>query len=310
MSFPGDRALRVFLISSNLYSQFPAVFPNALGSLSAYLKARGYRVESFHMEQARDLRRRLQRRLRAFQPDVVGISVVTCEVPIVEPAVKVAREVVPDARVLLGGIHCIVDPESMIGVPGVDGVCCGEGEIAFAEYLERLQRGDDVESTENFAFLRGGELIRNPARQFVEDLDELPAMDRTVTDLQRVIDANNSVLNVIFSRGCPWSCRFCCNEDIRRAGTGRYSRLLSVDRVIEELERLSRTYRFSHILFRDDTLTWDREWALDLLGRYMEKFDTPFDMFSRVDCLDREMLEALEAAGCRHIFMGIRDRLS
>ncbi len=297
--------MRVFLVSSNLYSQFPAVFPNALGSLAAWLKQRGHQVDTLHMEHRRQLRRELPRRLEAFAPDVVGVSLMTCETPILEPVVVVARRITPRAQVLVGGIHCIVDPDSVARTPGVDAVCCGEGEVAFAEYLDRLERGDDVTTTGNFAFLRDGEVVRNPPQGFVEDLDTLPPMDRSVADLQYAIDANNFVLNLIFSRGCPWSCRFCCNEDIRQAGTGKYSRLLSVDRAMEEIQRLSDRYRFRYILFRDDTFTWDRDWALAFLEAYRERFTTPFDVFSRVDCLDEEIMDALAAAGCGYVFLGL-----
>ncbi len=297
--------MRVFLISSNLYSQFPAVFPNALGSLSAYLGAHGHQVGTLHMEHRRELRRRLANRIRKFAPDVIGISVMTCETPIIEPVIEIARRSAPGAPILVGGIHAIVDPESVLRAPGVDGVCCGEGEHAFVEYLDKLERGQDVTTTANFAFLRDGEVVRPPPREFIEDLDDLPPMDRDVADLQRVIDANNHVLNLIFSRGCPWRCRFCCNEDIRSAGTGTYARAMSVERSMDEIARLSRAYRFRYILFRDDTFTWNREWALSFLEAYRTRFTTPFDVFSRVDCLDEELLQALKDAGCGHVFLGL-----
>ena len=297
--------MRIVLISSNLHSQFPAVFPNALGSLAPFLRSRGHQVTTLHAERPRDLRRPLRRLLTTFRPDVVGISVLSCEVPVIDPVVQTARELAPRAVILAGGIHCIVAPDQVLREHDVDGVCCGEGELAFTEYLDRLESGRDVTRTRNFAFLRDGEVVRNPPMPFIEDLNSLPPMDRTVADLQRVIDANNYVINLIFSRGCPWSCRFCCNDDIRNAGEGKYARALSVDRAMAEIAELSRSYRFRYILFRDDTFTWDREWSLAFLEAYRRRFDTPFDVFSRVDCLDEELMDALKAAGCGYVFLGL-----
>jgi len=297
--------VRVVLVSSNLYSQFPAVFPNALGSLAPYLRARGHQVATLHAEHERELGDPLDRLLVAFDPQVVGVSVMTCEVPVIDAVARAARAHAPRARILAGGIHCIVDPEGVLRGHDVDGVCCGEGEIAFSQYLDRLEADRDVTSTPNFAFLRDGEVVRNPSLPFIEDLDSLPPMDRSVADLQQAIDANNFVLNLIFSRGCPWSCRFCCNEDIRNAGTGKYARAFSVDRAMDEIGRLSRAYRFRYILFRDDTFTWDREWSLAFLEAYGNRFDIPFDVFSRVDCLDEELMDALVTAGCGYVFLGL-----
>jgi anaerobic magnesium-protoporphyrin IX monomethyl ester cyclase len=296
--------IKLLLISSNLYSQFPAAFPNGTGALSAYLKPHGYDVRSLHLARHADMDR-LPAILDDFSPDVVGISTVTCETPIIQTVAEMVKLWNPTVQVLAGGIHAIVAPESVLEVPQVDAVCCGEGELALLEYLRRLECGDDVASTPNFMFRDNGTVRRNPPLEFIKDLDSLPPVDRSVADMQEVIDGNNGVLNVIFSRGCPWNCRFCCNMHIKKMGTGKYARLQGVERAMEELGRLERDYHFKHILFRDDTFTWDKEWATDFINAYMARFDHPFDLFSRVDCLDEEMMNLLARAGCKHIFLGL-----
>lgn len=296
--------MRVLLVSSNLYSQFPAVFPNALGSLSAYLQQCGHEVAALHMARKGD-RHRLPGLLQVFAPDIVGISVMTCETPIIGPVAREAKAWNPKVTVLVGGIHAIVSPESPFDVPEVDGVCAGEGELAFAEYLRLREAGQDGTTAPNFVFRKDGELQKNPSLPFIEDLNELPPMDRSVADLQEVIDGNNGVLNVIFSRGCPWNCSFCSNRHIRAAGSGKYARVMGVDESMAELQRLADNYRFTHVLFRDDTFTWNRDWAIEFVREYARRFDTPFDIFARVDCLDEELMDELAAAGCGHIFLGL-----
>jgi anaerobic magnesium-protoporphyrin IX monomethyl ester cyclase len=296
--------MKLFLVSSNLYSQFPAAFPNGVGALSAFLKREGHEVHALHLARKRDLLR-IPALLREFQPDIVGISVVTCETPIVQPVARMAREWNPSVPVLAGGIHAIVAPESMLEVEEIDAVCCGEGEHAVLEYLERFEKGEDVTQTPNFLFRTPDGLRRTERLEFIPDLDTLPPLDRSVADMQEVIDGNNGVLNVIFSRGCPWNCRFCSNIHIKRAGTGRYARTHSVERAMAELRDLRSRYRFKHILFRDDTFTWDRDWALAFVEAYKRNFDHPFDIFSRVDCLDEELMDRFAEAGCKHIFLGL-----
>lgn len=296
--------MKVFLISSNLYSQFPAVYPNAVGALTSYLRREGHTVANLHMARRRDMKR-LAGLLRDFQPDVVGVSVYTCETPILDPVVRIVRAYSPTVPLLAGGIHAVVDPESVLDLPGIDAVCTGEGEESFAEYLRRLEKGEDVTGTPTFLFRKDGALVRNPPTAFLQDLDALPLMDRTVADLQEVIDANNGTINLIFSRGCPWNCMFCSNRILKKGNTGNYARLRGVPSIMTELEALHAKYRFRHITFRDDTFTWNREWALELVREYRKRFKTPFDIFSRVDTLDPEMMDELKASGCQHIFLGL-----
>jgi len=298
--------MKVLFISSNLYSQFPACFPNGVGALSAYLKREGHQVEALHLGRKRD-EARLPGLLRGLEPDLVGISTVTCETPIIRRVARAAKAWRPRVPVLVGGIHAIVSPESVLEVQQVDAVCCGEGELALAEYLRRMEAGEDLAGVGNFITRAdGGGTVRGESMAFIQELDDLPLMDRGVTDMQQVIDANNGVLNVIFSRGCPWTCKFCCNRDIKEAGTGTYARVNSVPRAIAELETLADKYSFRHVLFRDDTFTWNREWSLEFVAAYRESSLTaPFDIFSRVDCLDDELLQALASGGCHHIFIGL-----
>jgi len=296
--------MRILLISSNCYSQFPGVFPNGVGALSAFLKENGHDVHSEHYYKKSDIRR-IGPRLRELQPDVVGISIVTCEMPIVEPTAEAVKKWNSEVPVIVGGIQAIVDPENTVRLRNVDAICAGEGELAFQEYLEKYENGDDLTNTPNFVFLKDGEITLNNRLNFIEDLDSLPRIDRSVVDLQRIIDSNNGVINLIFGRGCPWRCKFCGNEYIRKRGKGKFSRLISVDAAMEELSLLSKEYKFEEICIRDDTFSWNREWALGFLDEYSKRFSYPFHVFSRVDTLDEELIERLAGAGCVNIFIGL-----
>jgi len=297
--------MRILFVSSNLYAQFPATFPNGVGALSAWLKQHGFEISTLHLFEQRDLRR-LRPLLEEVQPDVVAISVVTCEARIVGPVSKIAKQWNPQVTVLAGGIHFIIDPESALEIPEIDAVCYSEGETSVLEYLQRMQRGDDVTKTPGFAFRdQDGHAVKNQRIEFIRDLETLPTPDWEVADLQRVIDANNGVINLLLSRGCPWKCAFCGNEYIRRQGTGLYARILNVDRAIAMLEDLASRYRFREIVFRDDTFTWNKEWALDFLEKYRKRFTFPIHIFSRVDTLDDELVDALKRAGCTVVFLGL-----
>lgn len=296
---------KVLLISSNLFSQFPRIFPHAPAALNSFLKEKGYIVKQLHFESKRELER-LPKILKIFSPDIVGCSIMSsCEksvYPQITAAIKKWRVDVP---VICGGIHVIVDPLSVLNWPTVDAICYGEGELSFLEYLEKFKKGLDVTDTIGFWFKKNGKIIKNSSRPFVADLNNLPFFDYSQVDLQKVINANNGSLTVLLGRGCHWSCRFCCNEDIRCANTGTYVRNRSVKKVLEALQYLHRHYKFNWLNIRDDNFPWDKKWSLEFCKEYPKNFSTPFEVFARSDCLDEETMDALKAASCISIFIGL-----
>ena len=295
--------MKILLISSNLLSQFPRCFPNATACLSAFLKRENFDVKMVHLHSKWDMKK-LPKAITSYQPDIVGCSTMTCEAPLVFEITKMVKDW-KNVPVLCGGIHAVIDPESLINLPTVDAVCIGEGEMALLEYLQKYQEGKDVTDTPSFWFKRNGDIIKNPTRPFIKDLDSLPYPDRTQGDQQKVIQANNGTLNLLLGRGCNWTCRFCCNRDIAKANDGVYVRNRSVASAIGELKILAKKFTFDTITIRDDNFPWDKDWALEFCKEYPKHLDQQFEIFARVDCLDKEIIDALKAAGCYSIFIGL-----
>jgi hypothetical protein len=68
-----------------------------------------------------------------------------------------------------GGERCLRD-----GGEGIDAVVVGEGELAAAEIVDRLQAGDGLDGIPGVIFRNGAEIVCNPPRPLLEDLDRLP----------------------------------------------------------------------------------------------------------------------------------------
>lgn len=296
--------MKVLLISSNLSSQFPMIFPFATSSLSSFLKEKGYIIKQLHFERKRELKKLLGV-IKDFSPDVIGCSIYSCEIPIYPRLTSVIKKWKKNIPVICGGVHVTVDPLSILNWPTVDAICYGEGELSFLDYLEKLKSGLDVTDTAGFWFKKGGKIIKNPPRPFIENLDTLPFYDYSQINLQKVIDANNGCLLVLFGKGCNSSCRFCCNEDLSRANTGTYVRNRSVKRVTENLRYLHAHYKFNSVCIRDDNFPWNKNWVLEFCKEYPKNFSTPIEIYARVDYLDEEIMNALKVANCVSIFIGL-----
>lgn len=297
--------MKILLVSTNISSEFHSIFSNGAAALSAWFKQHGYNVKYVHLENRSDVRQ-YKEILKSFKPDVVGISINSTEQEHLGHLSKSVKNILPGAQVVVGGHFPSLDPEFCLAHDDVDAVCVGEGESAFLEYIRRLEKGGDIFTTPNFWFKQNGKIVGNSPCQFVENLDDLPYVDREDVDFQKVLDLNRGTLVLVIGRGfCPYNCSFCVNDVFRRRGKGRYVRTRSVENVLDEIEWLSKRYSFNNINFRDENIGANREWLLEFCESYSSRFNWSFDCFSRCDSLDREVMDALKKAGCRHIFIGL-----
>ncbi len=160
----------------------------------------------------------------------------------------------PHLTVILGGANCegAMGQVTLDRFPFVDAVCSGEGDRAFPEFVERLQRGDDPADVAGIATrpkagrelpMLGGAPSR-PA-EMVADLDRLPFPDFRdfFEQAARFSSTGTLPLRMVFetSRGCWWGqkhhCTFCGLNG--RTMAFRYK---SAPRAIAEIRHLVEAY--------------------------------------------------------------------
>jgi len=106
---------------------------------------------------------------------------------------------------------------------------------------------------------------------------------------------------MISSRGCPYRCTFCLWPDVLY---GHQFRARSPQNVVAEIEQAVRRFGHDEIYFDDDTFTIDRQRVLDICRLIRERgLEKEMEWIAqcRVDTVDREVLEAMKAAGCGYI---------
>ena len=88
-----------------------------------------------------DLKKEFLSKLNSFKPDVVGVSCLSVEWHLAQLMLGYTKQHDPSIFTIVGGRHCIADPEGTIAHPSVDAICVGEGELAFMRLLEALEIG-------------------------------------------------------------------------------------------------------------------------------------------------------------------------
>lgn len=245
----------------------------------------------------------LQARLAAWRPDVVGMTAMTMTLIDVLACAASVRAAAPAATVVLGGPHVHLYPEETIRLPEVDCLVLGEGEAAFAELVEALDRGRPLRTVPGLVWEEDGRVARSAERPPVADLDSLPFPARELTPYRRynsLLAAGETVTTLFTSRGCPFRCRFC-----DRPHLGKAFRARSPENVLAEIEAC-RELGIREFLLYDDTFTVDRDRARRICDLIVQRqLDIAFDIRARVDTVDEDLLARLKRAGCQGIHYGV-----
>ena len=249
--------------------------------------------------------KRLLRRAEAFQPDVLGLSIFTNTFPYAMKMASMIRAAFPGIKVVAGGPHPSIQPDSVLEYPVFDYVIRGEAEVPMVEFLDKLEAGSDVTDVPSLAYRNGnGEFVKNPMAPLVEDLDSLPFPDKEPFYRHGVF---RRVLDVIASRGCPYTCSYCINHTYQEMyrGKGVYARRRGVPNVIEELQMWRRTYKPKFVFFHDDLFTTSKKWLHEFAPAYRKEIGLPFYCLCHPQTVDRDVVRLLKEAGCAEMFLGL-----
>jgi radical SAM superfamily enzyme YgiQ (UPF0313 family) len=235
-------------------------------------------------------------RVRAFGPDLVGLTAFTNEI---KPAARVARMVkrhAPAIRTVIGGVHVSAIPrETLAEFPEFDFGVVKEGEPTLAELVATLGRGGDPAEVANVVHREGGEVRCAHERDGLVDVDAvpMPAWDLLPPSPRSLF---------MTQRGCPYRCNFCANPN------GRTVRARSIDNLIAELDYVHRACGARELYVCDEIFTVDRERTHRLLDAMIASGVARKLRWSaqvHVNTVDRDLFAKMKAAGCFICGLGI-----
>lgn len=247
-----------------------------------------------------------------FRPDFAGIYSTAF-------GWRKARETAKDIKALdrsiytcVGGPYPIAAQERCLEEGGghIDAVVTGEGERTVPEILERIGSGRNLQGVLGTVFRKGAEIVKNPPRPLIEDLDAIPFPARELLgDAARYLPPpatyrRKPVAVLITSRGCDKRCIFCFQIDRQRKSGARGVRFRSIDNVMKEIELCVRQ-GYKEIKFLDDTLAADYDRAMDLAREIKaRRLDITWFASACVSQVDGPLLRAFKEAGCWAILLG------
>jgi radical SAM superfamily enzyme YgiQ (UPF0313 family) len=170
-------------------------------------------------------------------------------------------------------------------------------------WLKAESRSAALERIRGLVWRDGDDIVVNPDRPFIRNLDDLPLPRHDLLPLEsyRAPLVRGPYAFVVTSRGCPAECRFC----IKHVSYGQSVRFRSPENILAELEQLvALGIRSVHMYA--DLFTVSREQVVGLCELLIEgDLQLRWTCNSRVDFVDPEMLALMNEAGCWMISWGI-----
>jgi radical SAM superfamily enzyme YgiQ (UPF0313 family) len=211
--------------------------------------------------------------------DVFCISSITVSANRAKLLAHEIKRIYPYSRVIVGGIHASLSPETFEDV--ADYIVYGEAETIIIDLIEgRISTG----------IVQG---------RPIADLDKLPLVNYALLKGYETME----IIPIMTSRGCPFNCNFCTVTRI----FGKKFRMQSPSRVMKEIQNAFQYFHTRTIFFYDDNFTANRGRIRQLCHKIINENSLDIIWYAQVRsdiARDTELVKQMAQAGCRFFFIG------
>ncbi len=245
--------------------------------------------------------------------DLLGISVLTTSIDVVEQLIRAVRTRFPHIKIVLGNMHASLFSEELLSADLADCIVHREGEYTMLELVRALEEGSDLGDIQGISYRHDGNIIHTPVRPFIEDLDNLPfpawdlfPLESYTTDPRTEIIPGKTERLILATRGCPNACSFCSSRTERALGS-RY-RMRSPGNIVDEIEYMHECYNSEVFSFMDMAFPLKKSHAMGVFREMIDRGVNKKVVWCtecRVKPIDYETLKAMREAGCVRVNFGI-----
>ena len=211
---------------------------------------------------------------------------------------KTIRNRWPNIPIIIGGAHCSTVKEDVLQGFPFDYAIYGEGEVAFSELIGYFKGEKEISEINGLIYRnKNGEIIVNPVRDLITDLDTIPFPMYSLYKMSLYPQHR-----MITTRGCPHKCVFCNSHSI---WTNKW-RKRSAENIIAEVEYLFKNYSMKSFVFNDDSFNIDLGRVEKICDYLIEKKTGIIWTTSvRIDRISEGIARKMKQAGCYNVSIGI-----
>ena len=201
---------------------------------------------------------------------VVGLSIYESTYKLSCKVARFVRAADPQRAIVFGGEGCVPGSREMDYLLRNVDHCyfvIGEGEQSLLEFVEAVERGDDIEKIPGLGLNVRGTLKQGPKRKPLRDLDTLPYPDFDSFPLGKY--RKSSDIPILGSRGCVARCAFCSDHVFWQRCRWRSAENI-VGEMLYRFEKGIRSFRFCDLLINANMAEFenlcDRILESDMVG--------------------------------------------
>lgn len=251
-------------------------------------------------------------------PLFVGLSVMSSMyLETVDQVIRRIQTDCPSIPLVCGGAYATMFPERFLDM-GVNFVIRADGEIPMCRLADSLLQHTDYSNLPSLCYRELEKTVINEIGDLLTDIDGygIPAIEcenaffiENCKLISGDPQCNTLSYEVIASRGCPYSCSYCCCKNLSRLFPKgvKYVRTRSVESVISELEMVKKKFkRLVFIHFYDEIFPNQPGWVDSFVSEYKKRIRIPFTIWSHPNATKGDVLKKLVDAGLTEVIMGIQ----
>lgn len=288
--------MRILIIVPSMRLQTKKIYkeyPLGAGYIGTALYQEGHTIKIIDQDAEGMSNEEVLEEVEKFAPEVILFSMVTSTYGRGLDILKAIKKSRPDLLCAAGGVHPTLFPERTVR-DGFDYALFGEGEKSAPAFISLLPERKALQRVAGICGKTHNGEIWKTCRDAPTPLN-MP-VKRDLYNLSLY-----SHHTVIFSRGCPFGCKFCC--DIFRQAGRDFIRTCSFDCMEKELESVA-TLK-GDIFFADDIFMGSPGNMEKFCKLYKEnKYSFKWVAQMRVDGVTEDVIERLAESGCKRIYLG------
>ncbi|MFW6279614.1 MAG: B12-binding domain-containing radical SAM protein, partial [Planctomycetota bacterium] len=252
--------------------------------------------------------------LGSFEPDVVGFTGYSNQAETVKQLARECRGLLPDALIMVGGIHATVVPEDYGRCDAIDLVVRGEGGTAIRRFFRTFETKGTIPEDDALLPVRSPDFAQRCRSRppQLPPYEEIPRARRDLVDRSRYFcvwhGKKREHLPTLFPRtaamrtswGCPNRCNFCV---VHYLADGKY-RQRSPESTVEAIDSIPE----EHIYFVDDEMFINARRCRAIAELLIERdIDKQYVSWARADtiCRHPELFALWKKAGLSLLYVGL-----
>jgi len=250
-------------------------------------------------------------------PLLIGLTCFTAEYNLTMKLAQTIRNNT-NTPIVVGGVHATLKPQEFI-FPGspIDFAVIGEGETPLLTLANVLKNKYSFKELKSTAYLGSNNKMQvNGVCNVEKDLSKFPMPNYDKIDMNFYVQPSTgqvrflllSGIQILTSRGCPYSCDFCANNYLRSKNKACPSvRYRPIDQIIEELELLVKKYEIDGFYAMDDCFMILKERTVEFCEKLIKKeLNLVWGAETRVNfATDEKLLRLMKKSGLIQLDFGV-----